>query len=180
MREFSESARAEVAQLMLLQVPPDVLRRVEFGCIGGQVLELDRTFETFDVVAHELTAVSGQAVPDHQNLASDLPTQRVKKFNQLLSLDRPRIESEVEALKGDASDRRQLVPIEMILQDRGVATGCPTTNRVGLSLSPDSSMKTMVRPCFLAFFLTLASARASSAGSLPRRARVHDWSAAGC
>jgi len=119
-------------------------------------------------------------VPDHQNLASDLPNQRVKKFNQLLSLDRPRIQSEIEVLKGDASDRRQMVPIEMILQDRGVPAGCPTTNPSRSFAQSRLVDEDDGSPLFSSVFLTPASARASSAGSLPRRARVHEWSAAGC
>ena len=67
-------------------------------------------------------------VPDHQHLTSDLPPQGVEKLNQLRTLDRTWKESEVEALESDPSDRRELVPVEVILQDRGVAARCPTAN----------------------------------------------------
>src|SRR6185437_8460994 len=52
--------------------------------------------------------------------------------------------------------------------------GAHVRQRCGRSLNPLSSMKTMVRPSFLAFFLTPASVPASTAGSsshlAPRRA----------
>ena len=51
--------------------------------------------------------------------------------------------------------------------------------RCGLSLSPDSSRKTMVRPCFWAFFLLPASAPISSGGSLSRSVPRHVPRAAG-
>src|SRR6185437_3127637 len=35
---------------------------------------------------------------------------------------------EVETLKSDTGDRRELVPVEVVLQDRGLAARCPTTN----------------------------------------------------
>jgi hypothetical protein len=126
--KLAKGARAEVAQFMLLQMPPDVLRRVEFRSVGWQVLQLDRPLEALHVVAHKLTAVSRQAVPDHQHLAPDLPTQGVEKLNELRALDCSRKESEVEALESDASDRRELVPVEMVLQNRSVAARGPTAN----------------------------------------------------
>ena len=41
--------------------------------------------------------------------------------------------------------------------------GAQVRTRVRRSLSPNSSMKTMMRPCFAALFLELASETASSA-----------------
>ena len=60
MSEFAESARAEVAELMLLQMSPDVLGWVELGGVSRQVFQLDRSFEALNVIAHKLTAMSGQ------------------------------------------------------------------------------------------------------------------------
>jgi len=180
MGELAESTRAEVAQLMLLQMSPDVLRGVELGCVGWEVFELDRAFEALDVVAHELAAVSGQAVPNHQHFTSDLPPQGVEKLNQLRTLDRTWKESEVETLKSDTGDRRELVPVEVVLQDRGLAARGPTAN-LGRSFAQsrlvdeddDSAL-------FSGFFLTPASVRASSVGSPPRRARARARWAVGC
>src|SRR5262249_15231868 len=130
--------------------------------------------------AHHLTAMRGQPIPDHQYLAADVPTQGVKELHDLRPLDRTREEPEVKAIEGDTGHRRELVPVEVILQHGRCAPGRPARTWVGRSPSPDSWMKTMIRPCFLAFFLTPASVPASSVGSLPRRARARDSSGAGC
>ena len=61
MGEFAESARAEVAQLMLLQMPPDVFGRVKLGRVGWEVLELDRSFEALDV--EKLTGCAPSIAP---------------------------------------------------------------------------------------------------------------------
>src|SRR5215813_9625896 len=114
--ELAEGACAEVTELVMLQVSPDVLRRVELGSIGGQVLQLNRALEAFDVVAHHLTAMRGQPIPDHQYLAADVPTQGVKELHDLRPLDRTREEPEVKAIEGDTGHRRELVPVEVILQ----------------------------------------------------------------
>src|SRR6516165_4270929 len=91
-----EGACAEVAELVLLQVSPDVFRRIELGSVGRQVLQLNGAVETLDVVAHQLTAMRGQPVPDHQHLAADVSTQGVQELDDLRSLDRSREESKVE------------------------------------------------------------------------------------
>jgi hypothetical protein len=37
MGKLAEGARTKVAQLMVLQMSPDILRRVELGSIGGEI-----------------------------------------------------------------------------------------------------------------------------------------------
>src|SRR6516162_3526147 len=124
--EFAKGACAEVTELVLLQVSPDVLRRVELGSVGWQELQLNRSFETLDVIAHHLAAMRGQPIPDHEYFAADLPTQGVEELDDLRSLNRSREQSEVEAIEGDTGHRRELVPIEVILQHRGFTPRRPT------------------------------------------------------
>src|SRR3984893_3866975 len=57
--------------------------------------------------------------------------------------------------------------------------GAQVRQRWGRSLSPLSSMKTMIRPCFLAFFLTPASAPSANARWLFHRAPEPDPPVAG-
>ena len=79
-------------------------------------------------------------------------------------------ELEVDIPEGDARHGGELVPCEAVLQDRRLAFGCPGSTRCGRSLTPDSSMKTMVRPCLAQFFLVSATASSSNGGWLVRRA----------
>jgi hypothetical protein len=180
MGKLAEGARTKVAQLMVLQMSPDILRRVELGSIGGEILQLDRSFEAIDVVAHELAAMSGQTVPDHQHFLPDLPPQGVEKLNQLRTFDRPWKESEVEALKSDPGDCRELVPVEVVLQDRGLPARSPTANLSGSFAQSRLVDEDNDSALFSGVFLTRASERASSGGSPPRRARAHERWVAGC
>ena len=67
--------------------------------------------------------------------------------------DRAGEEPEVEAPEGNPSDHRELLPAEAVLQDRGVAPGDQVRARQGRSERPDSSTKTITRPCRAAIFL---------------------------
>src|SRR5665213_92082 len=53
LRQMAEVTSAEVRQGVLLEVSPDVLDRVEFGCIGGQELKDDGTTLRLHMLAHE-------------------------------------------------------------------------------------------------------------------------------
>ena len=57
----------------MLPVAPDVFHRIQFGSVGGKILDLDSAVELVDIVAHETAAVGRQAVPDQkQRLANVL------------------------------------------------------------------------------------------------------------
>jgi hypothetical protein len=126
--ELAEAACAEIAELMMLKVPPEVLGGVELRSVGRQILDLDRSLEALHVVAHELAAVRGQAIPDYQHFVPDLPAEGVEKLDHLRTLDRSREEPEVEAVEGNAGDRRELMPVEVVLENRGLTAWGPATH----------------------------------------------------
>ena len=64
LRQMAEVTSAEVRQGVLLEVSPDVLDRVEFGCIGGQELKDDGTTLRLHMLAHELGAMRQQPIPN--------------------------------------------------------------------------------------------------------------------
>ena len=159
--QIGEVPGAAIGEFVVLEMTPDVLRGVELGGIGRELLDLDGALEGFEVLAHERRAMRGQAVPDHEQGFADLASQGIEELDDLRAFDCTRKESEVEAPEGDSGDDRELMPVEVVLQDRVSPRGAQVRTRVGRSLSPDSSMKTMIRPCFAAFFLELASVSAS-------------------
>src|SRR5882672_1716219 len=107
---FADSVQAQIGQLALLHVAPDVLDRVEFWRVGGQSFQDEVPVERFDVVFDDPTAVRRQAVPDDQQLAANLLGQRLQEFDELRAADRPGMQAEIEVPETDAGHDRQLLP----------------------------------------------------------------------
>src|ERR1035437_4570787 len=107
---------------------PDVLGGVELGGIGGELLDLDRSLEGFEILAHECRAMCWQAVPDHEQGFADLTSEGSEELDDLRALDCTRKESEVEAPEGDSGDDRELMPVEVVLQDRGFTSRGPSAH----------------------------------------------------
>ena len=115
--ELAERLRAQVRQFVMLPVPPHVLGRVELGSVAGKILEHDPAALRGDVLPHDPAAVRGQTVPDHEQPSAKMALQVGEKLDDLRSLDRSWEESEVETPPRDPGDRREQVPVEVILQD---------------------------------------------------------------
>lgn len=64
--DLGDRRRTQIGDLMLLQIGPDRLDRIEFWRIGRQRSDGDVTVLLFEPVTHEPTAVGGHAVPDDQ------------------------------------------------------------------------------------------------------------------
>src|SRR5438270_13892844 len=56
--------RTNIRKFVLLPVAPDVFHRIQFGGVGGKILDMDTAAELGDIVAYETAAVGRQAVPD--------------------------------------------------------------------------------------------------------------------
>ena len=66
--ELPEIAGAQVGQLVLFPVPPEVLYRVEFRGISWETFNPDFAMQAFQVRPHQLAAVGRYAVPDDKQL----------------------------------------------------------------------------------------------------------------
>ena len=64
--EFEQVLGTEVGQGMLLQVPPEVFDRVEFGGVAGKLRQMDLAGVTLKEGLHLAASMDRQAVPDHQ------------------------------------------------------------------------------------------------------------------
>src|SRR5258708_32880263 len=95
-----------------------------------------------------------QTIPDDQQFARNVTPQMREKLDDRSAANGSGKQPEVEIPPRHARDRPQHLPVEMILQHRCLSSWRPSTTAVRALLNPLSSMKTMVRPSFLAFFLT--------------------------
>ena len=88
--------------------------------------------QTFQVRPHQLAAVGGHAVPDDEQLALDVTLQVFQEIDHLLGLDRTGVEAKVKVPPRQPGDGRELLPVEVELQDRGLAFGTPCAHPVWL------------------------------------------------
>jgi len=107
----------------MLQMTPDVFGRIELRCIGRRLLDLDGAVQCFQVIAHESRAMRRQSVPDDQQRLADLLAEGMQELDDLRALDGAWKQPEVETPECDAGNGRQLVPVEVVLQDRRLALG---------------------------------------------------------
>src|SRR6266849_5008526 len=129
---------------MLFPVAPEVLHRVEFWRVSGQALQFEPGPLAGDPVLDQAAAVSGKAVPDDQQPARDMAQEMSQKLDHLRTANGSWKEPEVETPPGYPGHCREQLPVEMILQHRGLSARPQVRQRWGRSLSPLSSTKTMV------------------------------------
>ena len=110
---------------MLLPVAPDVFHRIQFGSVGGKILDLDSAVELVDIVAHETAAVGRQAVPDQKQRLANALHERLQKIDDLRTLDRTSVQPEIETQERESSNHRQTLPVEIEFEDGGLPAGRP-------------------------------------------------------
>src|SRR5690348_298709 len=71
--------RTNIRKFVLLPVAPDVFHRIQFGGVGGKILDMDSAAELVDIVAHETAAVGRQAVPDQKQRLANALYERCRK-----------------------------------------------------------------------------------------------------
>src|SRR5208337_610837 len=114
--ELTEVVGAEVGQLMMFPIAPDVLHRIEFGGITRQLLDREPTPLGADKFADQSCPMLWQPVPDHQQLAWQMTQQVAEEVHHLGGANGGGIEPEVKTPPGDSGRGRQHLPIEVILQ----------------------------------------------------------------
>jgi hypothetical protein len=116
-----EVCGAAVGELVVLEMTPDVFGRIQFRGVGGQLIDLHCAGQLLQVLAHDRRAMGSQSVPDDQQRLADLLPEGMQELDDLRTLNGAGKESEIEAPEGDSGDHRQLAPVEVVLQDRGLA-----------------------------------------------------------
>jgi hypothetical protein len=76
--------------------------------------------------------MGGNAIPDNEQLAFDVTLKVLQEIDHLLGLDRTGVESKVKVPPRQSGDGRELLPVEVELQDRGLPFGTPCAHSVRL------------------------------------------------
>ena len=137
---------------MLLPVAPDVFHRIQFGSVGGKILDLDSAVELVDIVAHETAAVGRQAVPDQKQRLANVLHERLQKIDDLRTLDRTGVQPEIEIRNVSPATTDRLFQLKLNSRMGVCPRGAHVRHRCGRWLNPLSSTKMIVRPSLRAFF----------------------------
>lgn len=159
---------------MLLELRPNVLRRVQFRSIGGQVVDLHLPSQGLDVVVDQSTAMAGQPVPDQQYRPVDLFPEVLEEIENFLFAHRSFIQTKVELPQRNAGGDGQVVPVELVLQDGRNAPLGPGADSVRPLAETALVYEDDDWALFLGFFLStgqIFSFQSRMANSLRSRAR---------
>jgi hypothetical protein len=123
--QLAKVLRAEVGQLVLLPVRPQVLDWIQLRRVAGKKLHPQSPTLLADELPSQAAAMAGESVPDDQQLARNMAQQVRKKLDHLGAANGPREQPEVEVPPRHPCHRRQRLPVEVILQHRGLAARRP-------------------------------------------------------
>ena len=138
---------------MLFPVTPQVFHRIEFRRVWGKVFDSDLALQGIQELAYQPAAVRWQPVPDHQQRCLDISQQVSKKENRLLLADRLFEDLEIEVPDGHPGGNRYRLPIEVVLEHRSLAPGCPGATTMGTLTQPTFVDEDDRAPFFCGFFL---------------------------
>lgn len=129
--QFAEVVRTVVGHGVTLEPGPQILHWIEVWCVGRQVGDLDMPVQAVDVVAYKVAVVRPCTIPDHQQGLFQMAFERLEELDKLFLLDAAFVNSEQAVGSCQSSDDRDVVPVEVKLDDRCLPLGCPGTHTRG-------------------------------------------------
>lgn len=94
-------------------------------------MHVDPAVECGEVITNQMAAMAGKPVPDQQDRLSDLFDEVLEEVPDLLLPHASLIQTEVKLPEGDSGGHREIVPVELMLQDRCLAASGPRTHAMG-------------------------------------------------
>lgn len=117
--------RAEVGHAVVFPVVPDELGGIEFQRIGRKSGQEDLSGVSGQEIPNLATTMNWQAIPDDKQQPTDLPPQMSQTVQDLRGTDRSGIQPKIEPPPSNASNGRQMLPVEVKLQLWGLSAGRP-------------------------------------------------------
>src|SRR5882762_613616 len=85
--QMPEVLGTEIGQGMAFEMAPDVFDRIELRSVSRQTSQNQLALGLLDVSFYGAAAMHGQAVPDHQQFATNLAAEVAEKLRSLAALD---------------------------------------------------------------------------------------------
>src|SRR5712691_2830569 len=151
--QLPEVLRAEVGQLVLLPVRPQILDRIQFRRIAGKKLHPQAPALLSDELPGCAAAMTRQSIPDDQQPAGNVAQEMREKLDDLRAADGTGKQPKVKVPPGYAGHRRQHLPVEVILQHRRLSPWRPGAAAVRALAQSAFVDEDDGAPLFLGFFL---------------------------
>jgi len=129
--QLAETCRAEIGQLVLLPVRPQVFDGIQFRGVARKELYPNSPRLLSNEVPHRPAPVRRQSIPDDQQPAGYVMQQMGKKKDDLRRADGAGKQTEVEVPPGYPRHGRKRLPVEVVLQHRRLTFRRPSTAAVG-------------------------------------------------
>ena len=123
--EFPGLGGDPIGDFMRLEMSPHILHRIEFGRMGRQPPDLNASPGGGDVVFDQQAAMNGRPIPEDQDLPGNMPLEMIQEFNHLKTLDAAGMDLKEASPQGQSTDDREALPIERLVEHRGLSTRSP-------------------------------------------------------
>src|ERR1700693_3313064 len=138
----------------MFPITPDVLHRIEFRSRGRQVVQRQAAPLAGDKFPDQVAAMSLGAIPDYQQSARQMTQQVREKVHYLRGADGLSVKPKIKVPPGDAGDGREHLPVEIILQQRGLSARGPGAHPMGPLAQPAFIDEDDGAPLVARFFLS--------------------------
>lgn len=128
--QFPRVARDQIADLVLLEVSPQILGGIEFRRVGWQGGDLQTPLSGRDELFDQLAAMNGRSIPKDQEWGLQMAQECFQELNDLRTLDGARMDLEIEVPESYSRNDRKTLPAEGLLEHRGLAARCPGAHPV--------------------------------------------------
>ena len=123
--QFGEVAGAVVRQRMALEPRPQIFDGVEVGRTRRQEGDLDVPLQRVEIFSNQSAAVRPQPIPDHQQRRRKMRLECFQEGDNLFLLDTALVQSEQIVVAGKPGNDRDVIPVEMELDDWRLSLGRP-------------------------------------------------------
>ena len=129
--QFGEIVGAVIGQRMTLEPSPEIFDWIQIGRVRGKESDLDMPVDRIQILAHQAAAMRPQAIPDHEQRLAQVGFERLQERDDFLLLDTALVQPEQAVAARQAGDDRDMIPVEVKLNDRRLAFGRPGANPRG-------------------------------------------------
>ena len=126
--QLGEIVGAVVGQRMAFEPRPKVFDRIQIGRVRGQKGNLDMSVDRIQILAHQEAAMRPQTIPDHKQRLAQVRFERFQELDDFFLLDTTLVQPEQAVGASETSDDRDMMPVEVKLDNRRLALGRPSTN----------------------------------------------------
>src|SRR5579859_294213 len=129
--QLGEISGAVVGQRMTFEPCPKVFDGIQIGRVRGKEGDLDIPVDRIQILAHQAAAMRPQAIPDHEQRLAQMRFERLQELDDFFFLDTALVQPEQVVGASQTRNDRDMIPVEVKLDNRRMAFRRPGTNSRG-------------------------------------------------